>query len=179
LARNSGKLWGGISNSEKDGLIDPINNQSSYLIKSFLSFIKTNFKSYIEEKTEKLERKNYGKPVIDLLKDFSNTLNSNLEYEIDFVKNEFSKYVKEISGIELLNSTRNAHISLSIVNEKNRGHLGVKRADNERKNIFYYSDDSRKKIKLFDPEINTEIDIYYKGEEGIKSVKANEITCAV
>ncbi len=34
-----------------------------------------------------------------------------------------------------------------------------------------------KKI-LFDPEINTELDIYYKGEEGIKSVKAEEITCA-
>ena len=36
-----------IFNNEKEGLIDPINNQSSYLIKSFLSFIKTNFKSYI------------------------------------------------------------------------------------------------------------------------------------
>lgn len=167
-----------IFNSEKDGLIDPINNQSSYLIKSFLSFIKTNFKSYIEEKTEKLEKKNYGKPVIDLLKDFSTTLNPNQEYKIDFVKNEFSKYVFNISGIELLNSTRNAHISLSIVNEKNRGHYNVKRADDKRKNIFYYSDNSRKKIKLFNPEMNTEINIYYKGEEGIESVKAKEITYA-
>lgn len=167
-----------IFNNEKEGLIDPINNQSSYLIKSFLSFIKTRFKSYIEEKREKLEKKNYGKPVIDLLKDFSTELSPNLEYEIDYVKNKFSEYVLKISGIELLNSTRNAHISLSIVNEKNRGHYKVKRADNARKNIFYYSDDSRKKIILFNPDVNTEIDIFYKGEEGIESVKAKEVTCA-
>ena len=165
-----------IFNNEKEGLIDPINNQSSYLIKSFLSFIKTNFKSYIEEKREKLEKKNYGKPVIDLLKDFSTRLNPNLEYEIDFVKNEFSIYVLNISGIELLNSTRNAHISLSIVNEKNRGHYNVKRADNERKNIFYYSDNSRKKIRLFNPKNDVGISIYYKGEDGIESVKSKEIT---
>ena len=82
-----------IFNNEKEGLIDPINNQSSYLIKSFLSFIKTHFKSYIEEKREKLEKKNYGKPVIDLLKDFSTILSPNTEYEIDFIKNKFSEYV--------------------------------------------------------------------------------------
>ena len=167
-----------IFNNEKEGLIDPINNQSSYLIKSFLSFIKTHFKSYIEEKREKLEKKNYGKPVIDLLNDFSMLLSPNTEYEIDFVKNKFSEYVLKESGIELLNSTRNAHISLSIVNEKNRGHYNVKRPDNERKNIFYYSDDSRKKIILFNPYIHTGIEIFYKGEDGIESVKANEIFCA-
>lgn len=167
-----------IFNNEKEGLIDPINNQSSYLIKSFLSFIKTHFKSYIEEKREKLEKRNYGKPVIDLLKDFSTTLSPNREYDIDVVKNKFSEYVLNKSGIELLHSTRNAHISLSIVNEKNRGHYNVKRADNERKNIFYYSDNSRKKIVLFDLNINTEIKIFYKGEEGIKSVTAKEVTYA-
>ena len=167
-----------IFNDEKDGLIDPINSQSSYLIKSFLSFIKTQFKSYVEEKREKLEKNNYGKPVIDLLKDFSALLNPNQEYEIDYVKKKFSEYVLRISGIELLNSTRNAHISLSIVNEKNRGHYNVKRADNERKNIFFYSDNTRKKITLFDPEKNKDIDIFYKSEEGLERVKAKEVTCA-
>src|SRR5690606_6793083 len=105
-----------IFNNERDGLIDPINNQSSYLIKSFLSFIKTNFKSYIEERKEKLEKKNYGKPVIDLLNDFSKKLNFNEDYTIDYIRNKFSEYVLEHSGIELHNSTRNAHISLSTVN---------------------------------------------------------------
>jgi len=165
-----------IFNNERDGLIDPINNQSSYLIKSFLSFIKTNFKSYIEERKEKLEKRNYGKPVIDLLNDFSKKLNPSEEYTIDFMRNKFSEYVLTISGIELHNATRNAHILLSTVNEKNRGHYNVKRPNNDRKNIFYYSDSSRKKIKLFNPEIDTEISIFYKGIDGIVSVKSKEIT---
>ncbi len=167
-----------IFNNEKEGLIDPINNQSSYLIKSFLSFIKTHFKSYIEEKREKLEKKNYGKPVIDHLKDFSTTLSANTEYEIDEVKKMFSEYVLIESEIELLDSTRNVHISLSIVNEKNRGHYNVKRPDDERKNIFYYSDDSRKKIRLFNSIIHTEMEIFYKGEDGIESLRAKEVNCS-
>jgi len=167
-----------IFNNETNGLIDPINNQSSYLIKSFLSFIKTNFKSYIEERKEKLEKKNYGKPVIDLLKDFTQTLNTSEEYTIEFIRNNFSEYVLNISGIELHNSTRNAHILLSTVNEKNRGHYNVKRADDERKNIFRYSDNSKKKIKLFNPKIDVEISIYFKGEDGIESIKSKEITGA-
>lgn len=55
---------------EQKGLIDPITDQSSFLIKSFIAFIRTGFKSYYEEKSEKIEKRNYGKPVIDHLKDF-------------------------------------------------------------------------------------------------------------
>ncbi|MDX1699858.1 MAG: PD-(D/E)XK nuclease family protein [Melioribacteraceae bacterium] len=164
-----------IFNNERDGLIDPINNQSSYLIKSFLSFIKTNFKSYIEERKEKLEKKSYGKPVIDLLQDFSKTLEFNKEYKIDFIRNKFSEYVLSITGIELHNATRNAHITLSTVNDRNRGHYNVKRPDNERKNIFYYPNNTKKSIKLFSPEIETEIKIYFKGEEEIEYVKSHSI----
>lgn len=164
-----------VFNDEREGLIDPINNQSSYLIKSFLSFIKTNFKSYIEERQEKLEKKSYGKPVIDLLKDFSLTLNSEEEYEVDYIRNKFSEYVLNLSGIELHKTTRNIHITLSIVNEKNRGHYNVKRPDSERKNIFYFPTASKKIIKLFSDKINEDINIYYKGEDGIEFVKLNEI----
>ena len=165
-----------IFSKERDGLIDPINNQSSYLIKSFLSFIKTNFKSYIEERKEKFEKNNYGKPVIDHLKNFSKSLNLNEEYTIDFIRKEFSAYVLNISGIELQNSTRNVHISLSIVNDKNRWHHHVKRPDNERKNIFYFTNNSRKNVKLFNLNLDPAISIYYKGEEGVECVKSNEIT---
>jgi hypothetical protein len=164
-----------IFNNERDGLIDPINNQSSYLIKSFLSFIKTNFKSYIEERKEKLEKKNYGKPVIDLLNDFSKTLILSKDYTIEHIKTEFSKYVLHTTGIELHKATRNAHISLAIVNEKNRGHYNVKTANDERKNIFRYSENSRKKVRLFDQNTDTEINIFYKGKEGIVSLKAKDI----
>lgn len=161
-----------IFNNESEGLIDPINNQSSYLIKSFLSFIKTNFKSYIEERKEKLEKRNYGKPVIDLLKDFSISLDPSQEFTIDQIRTKFSEYVLNVSGVELHNATRNAHILLSTVNEKNRVHYNVKRADDKRKNIFYFSDNSRKILKLFNAEINTEINVYFRGDEGIECIKA-------
>jgi hypothetical protein len=104
-------------------------------------------------------------------------LNSDTEYEIDFAKKEFSEYVLKKTGIELIHSPRNVHISLSIVNEKNRGHYNVKRPDDDRKNILYYSDDTRKRIKLFNLYSNPEIKIYYKGEEEIEWVKAKEVTC--
>ena len=32
-----------------------------------------------------------------------------------------------------------------------------------------------KKVRLFDPNTDTEINIYYKGKEGIVSLKAKEI----
>ena len=54
----------------------------------------------------------------------------------------------------------------------------MKRADDERKNIFRYSDNSKKKIKLFNPKIDVEISIYFKGEDGIESIKSKEITGA-
>lgn len=152
-----------IFNMENNAIIDPINNQSTYLIKSFLSFIKTGFISYIEEREKILEKRNYGKPVIDHLKDFSQTLKKENLYQLDDIRDMFSKYVLEKSGVNLKNSTRNAHILLSTVNDKNRIHYHVDKLDDDRKNIFYYPDIENKKIiKLFDPKENFDIKIYYK-----------------
>lgn len=164
-----------IFNAENNGLIDPINNQTSYLIKSFMSFIKTNFKSYIEEREEKLEKKNYGKPVIDFLNDFASTLEPDEVYEIDTIKIGFSKYVLSKTGMELHNNTRNIHISLSIVNEKNRWHYNVKKADDNRRNIFQYTDDTKKKIKLFDSTKEKNIKIYYKSNDEIEYIISGEL----
>lgn len=164
-----------IFNNENEGLIDPINNQASYLIKSFLSFIKTNFKSYVEEREEKLEKKNYGKPVIDLLKDFSRKLEFNKPYSINQIRNDFSKYVLDTTGKDLHKTTRNIHISRSIVNEKNRGHYNVKKADDERNNIFYYYDNYHKNVKLFSPKIDENIKIYFRGEQEIEFINSEEL----
>ncbi len=164
-----------IFNDESNGLIDPINNQSSYLIKSFLSFIKTNFKSYIEERKEKLEKKSYGKPVIDHLKDFSTILEMDKTYSIKYIKQKFSDYVYNVSGIELNQGTLNAHIYTSIVNEKNRTHYLVKTADDERRNIFYYIDNSRKQVKIFHSGIDKDVIIYFKNEGEVESIYSNEI----
>jgi len=164
-----------IFNDERSGLVDPINDQSQYLIKSFLSFIKTNFKSYIEERLEKLEKKSYGKPVIDLLKDFASSLEKDKVYEINKLKRSFSEYVFEQSGEDLKNGTRNAHITLSIVNERNRGHYHVKRADDTRKNIFRYIDSSRKKVKLFDPIDDKQVKVYFNNGDAIEYVNSGDL----
>ncbi len=164
-----------IFTDENNGLIDPINNQSSYLIKSFLSFINTDFKSYIEEKTEKLEKKNYGKPVIDLLNDFANTLSFEVEYKLENIKKDFSSYVKVKTEKDLVKSTRDAHINLSIVNEKNRVHNSVKKPDDVRKNIFYYVDNSKKNIKRFQLENPVDVEIYFNDEGEIKHINSEEL----
>lgn len=164
-----------IFTDENNGLIDPINNQSSYLIKSFLSFINTDFKSYIEEKKEKLEKKNYGKPVIDLLNDFANTLNFEEEYQLEEIKNNFSSYVKIYTEKDLVKRTRDAHIGLSIVNEKNRVHYGVKKPDDNRKNVFYYADKSKKWLKRFKLEKPIDIEIFFNDEGEIKHVNSDEL----
>lgn len=165
-----------IFKEEDKGLIDPINNQSSYLIKSFLSFIKTDFKSYIEERKEKKENKNYGKPVIDHLNDFSKTLEFDKEYDINTIKKGFSEYVLKESKIELHKGTGDRHITLSIVNEKNRRHFNVKNPNDARRNIFYYSDALKKYIKLFTREADENIKIYYKGVEGIEFITLKELS---
>lgn len=165
-----------IFNDENNGLIDPINNQSSYLIKSFLSFINTDFKSYIEEKKEKLEKKNYGKPVIDLLKEFVDIkLDFDVEYQLEDIKKWFSSFVKLETGKDLVKGTRDAHIITAIVNEKNRGHYGVKKPDDNRKNLFYYIDKSKKCLKKFKLENFLDVDIYFNDEGEIKYINSNDL----
>jgi hypothetical protein len=164
-----------IFNEENYGAIDPINNQSTYLIKSFLSFINTDFKSYIEEKEEKLEKKNYGKPVIDLLNDFVNTLNFENQYQLDNIRKDFSIYIKNQTDMEIIDSTRNETINQSIVNYKSRGHYGVKKPDDFRNNLFYYVDESKKIIKRFRLEPSINVEIYFKDEGEIKCVNSEEL----
>ncbi|MFN8256034.1 MAG: PD-(D/E)XK nuclease family protein [Bacteroidales bacterium] len=164
-----------IFNNENHGLIDPINDQSTYLVKSFLSFIKTNFKSYLEERFEKLEKNNYGKPVIDFLNDFVKVLDKDIIYSIYDLKKMFGEYVLKVAGKELHHATRNAHFILSTVNDRNRAHYNVKRPDDERKNLFYYADSSKKRIKIFRLDIDENIPIYYRNEDEIDSITLREL----
>lgn len=164
-----------IFNKENQGLIDPINAQSAYLIKSFLSFIKTNFKSYIEERNEKLEKNNYGKPVIDILNDFIAILDINKTYKVEEIKNSFGEYVYKKTSIPLHKGTLYAHIVTAIVNERNRAHYSVRNPNDSRKNLFFYTDDTKKEIKIFNKEINKNIEIYYKDGNDIEFIKLNDL----
>jgi hypothetical protein len=119
----------------------------------------------------------YGKPVIDLLSDFAITLDENTEYEVKLIRDEFSKYVLEKTGVEIKNNTRNAHIALATVNEKSRIHHNIKRKDFDRKNLFFYPDiESKKVLKSFNKEVNGKVVVYFKGSEGsLESINADEI----
>lgn len=156
-----------IFNEEHSGFIDPINDQSMYLIKSFQSFIRTGFKSYIEEKNERREKKSYGKPVLDYLNEYSDTLDSDKEYSIEEIRDGLAAYVKKRSGADLHKATRNAHVLLSIVNDRNRGHYNVKDPSDSRKNLFYYPDPEKNKkiIKRFNQKINSDVSVYFKNSE--------------
>jgi len=164
-----------IFNDEKIGVIDPINDQAAYLIKSFISFIKTNFRSYIEERMEKMNRKDYGRSVLELLIEYANTLDFEKEFSTHKIRKEFSEFVLNNTGVELNNGTRNAHITLSIVNDRNRGHYHVNKIDDKRKNLFFYTDDTKKTLKRFNAEINNNIPIYFKKEDKIESCILNNI----
>jgi hypothetical protein len=128
--------------------------------------------------TKKPAKRDYGKPVIDLLADFANTLDENTEYELKLIRDEFSKYVLGIAGVEIKNNTRNAHISLATVNEKSRIHHNIKRKDFDRKNLFFYSDiESKNVVKLFSKSTNGKVLVYFKGSDGsLESINAEEIS---
>lgn len=160
-----------IFNNESSGKIDPINDQAMYLIKSFQSFIRTGFKSYIEDKKERQEKNSYGKPVLDYLIEFTSTLLQDKIYTIENIREGFSTYVKDKSNIELHKATRNAYILASIVNDKNRGHYNVKDPADIRRNLFFYPNigHSKKELKLFDPSANLDIPIFFK------NIDTNEI----
>lgn len=165
-----------IFNDEKIGIIDPINDQAAYLIKSFISFIKTNFKSYIKERMEKMNRKNYGKSVIELLNEYTKTLNPDEEFPIYKIKKGFSEFVLKNTGLELHNGTRDAHIILSTINNRNRGHYHVSNINDKRKNLFFFSDDTKKTLRRFNAEIHNNIPIYFKKEDKIEHCISNNIS---
>lgn len=167
-----------IFSDESAGGVDPINDQSMYLIKSFQSFIRTGFKSYIEEKTVKRENNKYGRPVWDYLNTFVCSLEKDKTYALDEIKNSFGKFVKEQSGIELHKPTRDAYMLSAIVNERNRGNYNIKDPSDRRKNLFYYCNPgSKKEIRLFNPEMNRDIDVYYKNTDTdeIESKNASDV----
>jgi hypothetical protein len=51
----------------------------------------------------------------------------------------------------------------------------VKKSDDHRRNIFYYTDDSRKKLKRFNPGTHGDIPIYFKNENEIEFISSGEL----
>ena len=126
---------------ERNGEIDPISEDFKFLLKSFLSFIKTDFKSSIEEKSEKQERKNYGKTVMEFFRDFAETMVEGKDYKVSEVKKTISTMIKNESGVSVNKGTLNCHSCATIVNEKNRVHYQVTEKNCDYNNLFFYQNE--------------------------------------
>lgn len=151
-----------ILDLERIGEIDPLSEDFKFLIKSFLSFIKTEFKSSIEERNDKFEKKNYGKTVMEFFREYASSLEMNKDYKVNDIKKSISTIIKEESGLTLNSGTLNCHVYATIVNEKNRLHYNVTEKNSEYKNLFYYPDENNKEIvRKFSPEMKG-ITIYVK-----------------
>lgn len=142
-------LLSNILKEEAIGKIEPIFDYTKHTIKSFISFIYSGFKSYKEEKNLFNEKSDYGKPVIQYIKDYYDI--SPLEQDIayDDLKKWVSNQVKVMSGKTL----KAANFDQSyIVNDRNRKHYGVNNPYKEEKNLFYYpNENNRKVIRKLDP----------------------------
>lgn len=131
---------------ERKGEIDPVSEDFKFLLKSFLSFIKTDFKSSVEEKTDKQERKSYGKTVMEFFREFSDSMNEEKDYKVSEVKKTICQNIKNESGVSVNNGTVNCHMYATIVNEKNRLHYNVTEKNCDYKNLFFYPDEGDKNI---------------------------------
>ncbi len=151
-----------ILEKERLGEIDPISEDSKFLIKSFLAFIKTDFKSALEEKKDRSEYKNYGKPTREHFKDFIENYDFGKDYVKNEIRKEFTKYIKDKCNEDLNQSQLSCLLYEVTVNEKNRVHYNV-RADNcDSKNILYYPDVNNKKIVRRYSNDLTNIEVFTK-----------------
>jgi len=147
---------------ERNGEIDPISEDFKFLLKSFLSFVKTDFKSSVEEKSEKQERKNYGRTVMEFFRDFAKTMADGKDYKISEVKKAISTMIKKESGVSVNKGTLNCHICATIVNEKNRVHYQVTEKNCDYKNLFFYPNEKNKEvIRKYTPNIKN-VKVYVK-----------------
>ena len=163
-----------LLDDEAKYIIDPISEFTKQIIKSFIQFIESDFKSEVQEKKEKkdkIERNNYGRKVQDSLYDMVKELDKDKEYKPKELKVLLSEYIKKESGKDLNDGTCNAKIVLSTVNNITRGHYDVHKADDYKKNLFYFNDDIKKTLKIFTG--NEDVDIFFKekGKEKVTSIR--------
>ncbi|WP_332650012.1 PD-(D/E)XK nuclease family protein [Lysinibacillus sp. 54212] len=146
---------------ETVGRIEPIYEYTKHTIKSFISFIYSGFQSYKEEKNLFHEKTDYGKPVIQYIKDYYDISPFEQDIAYEDLKKWVSNKVKEASGKTL----KGANFDQSyIVNDRNRKHYGVNSPYKVEKNLFYYPDENNRKIiRKLDPSNPPEnIMIYWK-----------------
>lgn len=149
---------------EAIGRIEPVYDYTKHTIKSFISFIYSGFQSYKEEKSLSNEKSDYGKPVIQYIKDFYDAVDSGTDIEHEKLKRWVKDKIQAASGLII----KNANFDNSyIVNDRNRRHYGVNSPFKMEKNLFYYPEEANKKLirKLDITNPPAGVMIYWKDSE--------------
>ncbi|WP_171656316.1 PD-(D/E)XK nuclease family protein [Paenibacillus foliorum] len=149
---------------EACGNIEPIYDYTKHTLKSFLTFIKSDFHSYKEEKTAGTERRSYGKTIPEFYYDVFTELEFDRDYASNDIKNRVKELVLRSSGNEVRKPTLDATLIFTTVNNSNRKHQGVTDPQKHEINLFYCPDENNKKMirKLSQNDPPADIYIYWK-----------------
>lgn len=165
------KIINNILKKESTGKIDPISTEIKFILKSFLSFINNGFQSKCEQQKQN-EKTDYGRPVIEYLRELYDKLEFDKEYTVKYVKDELSKEIKKQSGKTLHSTTRNCQMYKVIVNDINRTNYSVKSYNDPNIDLFYYVDkEKREDIMKYKFNQKEDVDIYWTDENGERTCK--------
>lgn len=127
------------------GEIDPLSSDIRFLTTSFLVFISKGFKSENVLKAEMAdarERMNYGKPVIEYIRECADSLEFDKEILVADVKRMVTEKIERQSGISPNKTTVNCQMTASIVNNRGRIHYNVSKRNQQTYNVFYYPNEN-------------------------------------
>ncbi|WP_127532970.1 PD-(D/E)XK nuclease family protein [Paenibacillus kobensis] len=160
------RLLSELLSQEGEGRIEPIYEYTKHTIKSFVSFIYSDFQSYKEEKNRSNEKLDYGKPVIQYIRDFFDRT----ELGVNIAHDDLKKWVTEAILQASNHKVNPANFDHSyVINDRNRRHYGVNSPDKAEKNLFYYPDESNRKVirKLDNTNPPAGVNIYWRDPDGI------------
>ncbi|MBR6124591.1 PD-(D/E)XK nuclease family protein [Candidatus Saccharibacteria bacterium] len=149
-----------------EGCIDPIASDIRFLLTSFLMFVKKGFKGEKEmqkEANERRERLNYGKSVMEYIRDYANTLNTNESVRVADIKKFLSKSIEDACGLTPNMNTISRQLIASIVNNPTRIHYGVSQSNQQNYNWFYYPNvNNRSEVCRYQEGVSKVDQIYLK-----------------
>lgn len=98
---------------------------------------------------------NYGKPLIDYLKEISEQIGEEEELTKEELKKRISELIKKESGEDIKPNTLNSLLIRATINDSNRRSFYINEKNMEKYNIFYFVDEHNKTesmLKKYSPE---------------------------
>ena len=150
-----------ILKEEQNGDIDPISSESKYLLKSFVTFIHAGFRNSAAEKEERNEQYKYGRPIIEFIRDYVNSMKSGAQEKRSDIIDKILKMISPdcIRGKSTLR-TINAQLYKAVVNAPVRLDYGITPANHEKYDLLFYPDSKSTEI----------VQKYEKNDERMKDV---------